>query len=551
MPERHSKPLNNVMLIEPQNGVYTGFQGLVRTEPLALEYIAGAISPLDPNKPRLVENVSIHDDRLQPGGWIEKMRREVPDMIGIKLGYTADVVIVRQLVRDIRKEVGKEIPIIIGGHHATVRPSDVFLDEVDAVVVGAGEDPIQDLSIGWKKDRSFSKARQVWYRDEENNWHSNVDPLNFSPYYEFNSSEMDNRPLPRRDLVKEYREMGDGYYFLYYPNAYSMETGRGCRGRCGFCTIPIVHGGKYTVQSPERTVAEMAALPSDAKYVIIVDDLSFASAMQLNPASGKRELYDPGLKIAELMKEQGLAKKLRFWSQIRADSVYPKDPNKRKLARKKFESLAEVGYDMALIGFESLINGVDLKSVNKGSDLETNLRASEILKGLGIRRWGAQIVFPNWTAEDYKKVIAANNALGIENPQYTIMTLMPGSPFYIEGVRNGILKTFNPAHFDFFHWVVETLLPEEETYRQITGLYQEAGGSLTSLEGTKRDLREKRTNTLAIRAFLKRFAVMQDPETHVANLRLVEGTNDIDWVQLLGQNAAKFGGIESVLLQVA
>ena len=159
MPETLTKPyLKNVALIEPQNGIYTGFQGLVRTEPLGLEYIAGAICSLDTNQPRVVEEVTIFDDRLAPGEWREKMRQNPPDMIGIRLSYTADVPIVHKLVRDIREEVGSDIPVVIGGHHISLRPSDAFIDGVNAVVIGPGEVPMRDLVKAWAKDHSFESV---------------------------------------------------------------------------------------------------------------------------------------------------------------------------------------------------------------------------------------------------------------------------------------------------------------------------------------------------------------------------------------------------------
>ena len=68
--------LNNVLLIVPQNGYYTGFQGLVQTEPLGIEYVAGGVSDL-------AKNVQIHDGRIKPGGWRDKARRNSPDVVCI------------------------------------------------------------------------------------------------------------------------------------------------------------------------------------------------------------------------------------------------------------------------------------------------------------------------------------------------------------------------------------------------------------------------------------------------------------------------------------
>lgn len=547
MPET-LKPLNRVILIEPKNGIYTGFQGLVRTEPLGLECVAGAISPFDPNLPRTVENVLIHDDRLQPGGWREKMRQNPPDIIGVRCSYTADVPIVHQLIKEIREEVGKEIPIIVGGHHISLRPSDAFIDGVNAVVIGPGEEPMKELTEAWGKKRSFKDIRNIWYRDGAGKWQSNVSPRQISSSLEFNSCGMDNRPLPRRDLVAEYRKMGDGYFFLYYPNVAAVESSRGCRFRCSFCSVYNFHQGKYAVESPSRTVNEIRALPDDIKYVILVDDLAFNSAVYKNPLTGRRELYDPGMKLAEELKRLGLEDRIRFWAQVRTDDVYPKDPADRKRAEEKFDKLAGVGLDMTLNGLESLSSPGELKRVNKGNSVEANIRGIEILHKKGIRVWGAQIVFPGWTEEDYMLAIKTNNKLSIEAPQFTILTPLPGSSDYEKALSRGELTTLNPAHYDFFHWVIQTKLRPEETYKLIARLYQETGSSLNSLEGIKADIKTGRTTLDALRAFQERFAKMQDAQTHLSNIRQADSTQEAWWRDFLREQASRYGGSEIVLL---
>ncbi|HLY63966.1 MAG TPA: cobalamin B12-binding domain-containing protein, partial [Chloroflexota bacterium] len=134
--------LDNVLLIVPQNGYYTGFQGLVQTEPLGIEYVAGAVS-------ELAKDVRIHDDRIRPGGWKDKVRQHPPDMVGIGCQYTADVPVVKQLAREVREMVGPDVPIVIGGHHIGLRPADVFMPEVAAVVRGPGEEPFREIVKAW------------------------------------------------------------------------------------------------------------------------------------------------------------------------------------------------------------------------------------------------------------------------------------------------------------------------------------------------------------------------------------------------------------------
>lgn len=503
---RHQPLLNSVLLIEPQNGYYTGFQGLVQTEPLGLEFVAGAITPF-------VKDVQIHDDRIKPDGWKEKANKNPPDIIGIRCNYTADVPTVRNLVKAVRKEVGKDVPIIIGGHHISLRPEDMFIPEVSAVVVGPGEIPFQNIVRAWGEKHSLERVPNIWYQNKEGEFKSNVPPLKISPKFTYDAESMNERPSPRRDLVTQYR---DEYYFLYYPDPYSVETARGCRFRCSFCSVWNFHGGEYDVESSNRTVQEIVSLGERAKYVNLVDDLAFTD---INAA---KETADEMLRL-------GINK--RYWAQIRADNVWPRNPKKRLDNQITFEKLAEAGLDMVLIGLESF-DPQELKRVNKGSSVEQNIQAVKFLRSIGVKIWAAQIVFPNWTVEDFDRAIQINQELGVECPQFTILTPLPGTPDYDNAKKHGQLTTLDPGKYDFFHWVVPTTLPPEEMYRQISRLYKETspfakrpdGKSVSMREAiryissTKRDIAEGRTTKEAVEAFAKRFKGLQDEQEHLAHL---------------------------------
>jgi len=506
-PEFNRKPLvNNVLLIEPQNGYYTGFQGLVQTEPLGLEFVAGAITAL-------VKDVRIHDDRIKPDGWREEVNKNPPDLIGIRCNYTADVPTVINLVRSVRYEVGKDTPIVIGGHHISLRPSDMFIPEVSAVVIGPGEIPFQNIVRAWGQRHSLERVPNIWYQDKNGEFKSNVPPLKISPNYTYNSEAMNERPIPRRDLVTEFR---DGYYFLYYPEPYSIETARGCRFRCTFCSVWNFHGGEYKVESSNRTVQEIASFGEKAKYVNLMDDLAFTD-------------IDAAKQTADELLRLGIKK--RFWAQIRADNVWPKDPTKRLEHQKTFEKLAEAGLDMTLIGLESF-DPKELKRVNKGSTVEQNVQAIKFLRSLGVKIWGAQIVFPNWGVEDFDRAIEINQALGIECPQFTILTPLPGTPDYDNAKKRGLLTTEDPGMYDFFHWVVPTTLQPEEMYRQIARLYRETSPFAKRTDGKpvsfreaikytssiKRDIAEGRTTPAAVEEFTRRFKGLQDEQEHLAHL---------------------------------
>ncbi len=93
-----------------------------------------------------------------------------------------------------------------------------------------------------------------------------------------------------RELCDPYR---DEYYFLYYRRPYSVETARGCRYRCSFCSVWQFHHGVYKVEGWQRTFEEISRIP-DGSYVNIVDDrpcVNLKAPIILVPGSRKACQY--------------------------------------------------------------------------------------------------------------------------------------------------------------------------------------------------------------------------------------------------------------------
>lgn len=508
--------IERTLLVEPKNGYYTGFQGIVQSGPLGLEYVAGAITPYT--------DVRIFDDRVDKREIVDEIRNYRPDLVGIRCNYTADVLVVREYARKIREEVGADVPIVVGGHHISLRPQDMFTPDVSAVVVGPGEIPFTNVVRSLNERGYFDMVPSLWYQDREGQFVSNVRERPSTNLVVLNSEAMNERPIPRRDLVEKYL---DGYYFLYYPKPRSLETARGCKYRCSFCSVHNFHSGEYEVEGANRTVQEMLGLKArGAKYINIIDDLAFTD-------------LDAAEKIATGLIDSKAD--LRFWAQIRADNVIL-NPNNSMISDRErqrhldvFARLAEAGLDTVLMGLESF-DPAELKRVNKGSTVRQNIEAVQYLRSLGIKIWGAQIIFPQWGVEDYDRLIEINQELGIEYPQLTILTPLPGTKDYREAKESGKLLTDDPSKFDFFHWTVETKLPAEETYRQISRVYRETSPFAKRPDGTfvnmrdamrhvksiKADISAGRTTEAAVAGFTQIFRNLQDPEVHLEHLRMIE-----------------------------
>jgi len=115
----------NVLLIQPPSCDPMTDQ-VFMFEPLALEYL-GAGLKLDGHKVRLL------DARIEPDidGVFDRFR---PDVVGLT-GYTSHVNIIKTIARRL-KERAPDTLVVVGGHHATVRPADFNEPCIDAVVIG-------------------------------------------------------------------------------------------------------------------------------------------------------------------------------------------------------------------------------------------------------------------------------------------------------------------------------------------------------------------------------------------------------------------------------
>jgi hypothetical protein len=76
-PRSFPKP-DRILLIEPPNNLFVGFNATVVVEPLGLQYLAGSVSDL--------AELMIYDMRVDPNPLSDVLHQFQPDLIGIKEG---------------------------------------------------------------------------------------------------------------------------------------------------------------------------------------------------------------------------------------------------------------------------------------------------------------------------------------------------------------------------------------------------------------------------------------------------------------------------------
>ncbi len=157
-----------------------------------------------------------------------------PDVVGLTL-YTATM---KEAERILEQLSNFNIPLIVGGPHATLYSSDL-VDKANYIVVGEAENIIVDLVENANVDVKGQIIR---------------------------SDPPDPKDLPFPDFKTFW-----GYEDI---NIYPLLTSRGCPFNCSFCAVSLVSTNKWRSRNPEHCIEEIIQAKKDLKnlYSIIIYD---------------------------------------------------------------------------------------------------------------------------------------------------------------------------------------------------------------------------------------------------------------------------------------
>ncbi len=270
-----------VLLVQPDQKNTVGFQNLGTSEPLGLEMIAGALTP--------DHEVALLDLRMAPDMLETTLADFKPEAIGISSTFTVDIYQSLQVAR-IAKLANPGTFVFVGGHHASLYPSDFDEPVVDAIVVGEGEQTAHEMVNILADGGSLRQVCGLIVNTPDGQVKTGVRPL---------IEHLDDLPFPRRDLT---RKQGWVYKVVMTGPVASVETTRGCPYQCNFCSVWRFYQAKVRFKSPERVVDELEAI--DEGTVTFTDDNFLASIPR-------------AIKIGQLIEERGIQKK--YVIQARSD----------------------------------------------------------------------------------------------------------------------------------------------------------------------------------------------------------------------------------------
>ncbi|MBN2432440.1 MAG: B12-binding domain-containing radical SAM protein [Acidobacteria bacterium] len=203
------------------------------------------------------------------------IRQYDPAVVGVAAMFSAYADQALECARVV-KELDMNIPVVMGGAHATVAPEHLLADPaVDWVIMGEGERPLAALmayfttgaprpeqitGLGWKAPGGL-------------------------------------RLQPELDLIQDGARLPTPARHLLDPTDYTiagrrytaLQTSRGCPHRCGFCTVHCLSGTGVRRRPTADVVAEMQACVRrwDIRHFDLEDDhfpLNRQAALELAAA---------------------------------------------------------------------------------------------------------------------------------------------------------------------------------------------------------------------------------------------------------------------------
>lgn len=322
-----------------------------------------------------VETVSLKDIRA--------------DLIGIS-AITASINKAYKYSEYFRK---KNIPVFIGGVHATLYPDEV-LKHCDAVIQGLADETLPQLI----KDYQKKELKQIYKQPE--------------------TMSFDNLVFPSRHIYEEKNFFATELNMVYATF--------GCQNMCEFCVQPYVCNGYH--QRPVDEVAEEIKLIED-DYVEFVDP---------NLSKDKNYLKNLCMKLIPLNKQ---------WFAPVTISICKDD--------ELLELMKKAGCCEVLIGFES-VNQDSVKTINKGFNIvEDYKECIKKLHSHKIKVTGSFVLGLDEDDESvFSNTLNFVNETGLDFVRYTINTPFPGTKYFEKMKNKNRISTYDWDLYDCRHCII-------------------------------------------------------------------------------------------------
>ncbi|MDO8527017.1 MAG: radical SAM protein [Deltaproteobacteria bacterium] len=313
-----------------------------------------------------------------------------PDVVGLT-SFSVKFPSAQRLAA-IAKDYNPQIPVIMGGQHATILTEDVLSDpNIDFVIRGEGEGAFVDFLRALGGDQKWENVKSLSFKKEGGVIHNPLRPL---------LENLDTLALPARECLHDLQH--------YEPHALAkLFASRGCPYQCNYCGTQNIWTYKVRHHSAARVVEEIRHVKKEygASNFTFFDDVFGLDKK----------------KAMELTDTMSLAKTGVTWDCLTRANLVSDEllVNMKKAGCTKIDMGVESGSDKVLIDTKK---GLTKKKIKEGAAL---------VKKHGILLYMFFMIgLPTETEEDAKET---RNFLEELKPDWaciSIFTPIPGTEIY-------------------------------------------------------------------------------------------------------------------------
>lgn len=367
-------------------------------------------------------DVKIIDQRVSPE-WEDDLRKElskkplfvgVTSMTGPQIKNALDI---SMIVKEY------EVPVVWGGVHASLLPSQTLENEcIDMVVVGEGEVTLLELARALEKQKPMAGINGLWYKKGKK--------IVKNPPRQF----IDLNEIP--DLPYHLVDINQYFSNFYGSKMLAFFSSRGCPFTCGFCYNTVYNQRKWRSLSAQNTLERL-------DYVINKFKLEGIWFRDDNFFVDKKRAYS----ILNGFKKYDIS-----WgtSGARLDLL-------SQLDNKFIDLMNKSGCKFLFIGVESGSDRI-LKLIGKGITREQIIKTNLKLRRLNaIQRCNIMIGLPTETKKDLEDTVSLSLQILKDNKnaivsQFQIFTPYPGTALFDMAVKQGFVPPDNLASWSDFRF---------------------------------------------------------------------------------------------------
>ena len=332
----------------------------------------------------------------------DKMPSEAPDLVGLSV-WTMLAPQAYQLADRYR---ARGVPVVMGGVHPSMLPGEA-LRHADAVVVGEAESVFARVLA----DAAAGCMAGVY----QGTWGQMTDVPKVGEWTDL----LENVPT-----------------FRYLPRN-TLQTTRGCRFNCDFCSVIRINGRGSRHRDPEEIVEELRVLRSRGQkfgpffHVSFLDD-DFAADLEFSAAMSEA-IIRSGIKVS--------------WA-AQASIGLAGDP-------KMVDLVARAGCTVLFTGFES---------ISRETLVECNKKNRPHLYGESLKRLhdhkilvegGFIFGFDNDDAKVFDETVEFVDRIGVDAAHFSILTPLPGTHTFARMAGDGRIVSYDWGDYDLYHAVFE------------------------------------------------------------------------------------------------